>query len=322
MSARVALVLGGGGYVGTAFHAGVLTALMNTGGWDARTAEIIVGTSAGSTSAALLRAGFPPADYVPRVTGSPVSEAAERVLTGIGPVRPAPVRPRWTPRPAAWHLAGRALRRPGSMPVGVLAAALLPAGGIPIDSVSPGFGPLFEQWPAAAMWIPAVSLRTGERVAFGRDRTASVADAVAASCAIPGYFSPVLIDGEPFVDGGAHSAHNADLLLDSGVDAVIVSAPLATADPWPPDVGNAWRLPLRRSLSREVDRLRASGLDVAVIAPDAGLRHLMGINSMALSRRPSVALATWHRVRDLLTTPTGLARIVAAATDGPDPLPG
>jgi NTE family protein len=55
-------VLGAGGLTGTAFHAGVLTALAEDAGWDARDAEVIVGTSAGSIGAALMRAGFPPRD--------------------------------------------------------------------------------------------------------------------------------------------------------------------------------------------------------------------------------------------------------------------
>ncbi|MEI2716109.1 MAG: patatin-like phospholipase family protein [Candidatus Nanopelagicales bacterium] len=80
---RIGLVLGGGGITGTAFHAGVLTALAQQG-WDARDAEVIVGTSAGSTSAALLRAGFPPAEYLNRVSGRPVSAEAARVLDRIG----------------------------------------------------------------------------------------------------------------------------------------------------------------------------------------------------------------------------------------------
>ena len=80
---------------GMAFHAGVLTALSEV--WDARKAEVIVGTSAGSTSAALMRAGFPPADYVARVTGSSMSGEGRRVLSGLGPLRPAAPRGRVVP---------------------------------------------------------------------------------------------------------------------------------------------------------------------------------------------------------------------------------
>jgi len=45
---RVGLVLGAGGTVGAAYHAGALTALQHDLGWDARDAAVVVGTSAGS----------------------------------------------------------------------------------------------------------------------------------------------------------------------------------------------------------------------------------------------------------------------------------
>ena len=53
----IALVLGAGGVVGAAFHAGVIAALDEHTGWDARTAALVVGTSAGSGIGATVRAG-------------------------------------------------------------------------------------------------------------------------------------------------------------------------------------------------------------------------------------------------------------------------
>ena len=78
---RIGLALGGGGLTGTAFHAGVLNALAEH--LDPREAEVIVGTSAGSTAAALMRSGFPATDYVARVTGRPLSPEGEAVLEAI-----------------------------------------------------------------------------------------------------------------------------------------------------------------------------------------------------------------------------------------------
>src|SRR3712207_9494451 len=110
---RVGLVLGAGGMAGTAFHAGVLQALFEDAGWDARDAEVIVGTSAGSTSAALLRAGFPPVDYVARITGEPMSPEGTRLLGDVPPVSPARrVLPR-SPVPASASLLRSEERRVG-----------------------------------------------------------------------------------------------------------------------------------------------------------------------------------------------------------------
>src|SRR5664280_1276151 len=125
---RIGLVLGSGGLAGTAFHAGVLTALARDVGWDARDAEVVVGTSAGSTSAALLRAGFPPGDYVSRITGEAMSADGERLMRDIAPVSVSPPRRSggW-PAPALTALLRRGLLRPGSVHLGALLAGALPA---------------------------------------------------------------------------------------------------------------------------------------------------------------------------------------------------
>ena len=58
----VGLVLGAGGLVGQAYHSGILAALENDLGWDPRTADLVVGTSAGALTAALLRTGVSTVD--------------------------------------------------------------------------------------------------------------------------------------------------------------------------------------------------------------------------------------------------------------------
>ncbi|HYN57900.1 MAG TPA: patatin-like phospholipase family protein [Motilibacterales bacterium] len=296
---RIGLVLGGGGLTGTAFHAGVIAALAESAGWDARTAEVIVGTSAGSTSAALLRAGLPPADFVARISGAPVSAEGERVLGGLGPLRQPQQRERPARRPAAPGLIASMVRRPWRYRPGIAAAALLPEGNLAVDSGVSWIGDLFVDWPEQPTWICTVRLDDGVRVVFGRDATASVRDAVTASCAIPGYFAPVVIDGHRHVDGGMWSIHNLDLVAGRGLDLVVVSAPLSTTNPLAAERGTLLRLPVRRRLDREADQVRGSGTPVLVIQPDARLREVMGNSTMRLSRRAPVAQATQVLVSDL-----------------------
>src|SRR5438105_10898329 len=57
---RVGLVLGGGGVMGGAWMTGGLYALAQETGWDAATADYIVGTSAGSMIGSLAAVGVPP----------------------------------------------------------------------------------------------------------------------------------------------------------------------------------------------------------------------------------------------------------------------
>lgn len=291
---RIGLVLGGGGMSGIAFHAGVITAL--SGVWDARTAEAIVGTSAGSTSAALMRAGFPPADYVPRVTGAEMSGEGKRILSGLGAVGPQAPRTRGTLRPSAPGLLRAVGRRPRRLPPTVWGSAVLPSGTVPIDPGITAFTKLLPTWPAAQTWIVAVRLSDGSRVVFGRDQFPPMGDAVSASIAIPGYFKPVVIDGERFVDGGAWSMHSLDLLAGQGLDLAIVSAPMSTADLVAAEPGNLVRAAVRRQLDREAAKVRAAGTRVLIFQPDAALRRVMGINAMDVNRRAPVALAVSRHV--------------------------
>ncbi len=217
---RIGLVLGAGGVIGHAYHAGVLDGLSDATGWDPRDAEVIVGTSAGSVVGALLRAGFSARDLAARSTGDPVSpegaELAARAGMGDGPARfpTGPMRRRGLPRMASPSLLMRAALRPFWMNrPGVMLAGALPAGAVPTELVAAAFRPLFgSDWPERNLWLTAVRLRDGNRVVFGRPGAppAPVADAVAASCAIPSFFEPVTIGGVAFVDGGAHSPTNAD----------------------------------------------------------------------------------------------------------------
>ncbi len=221
---RIGLVLGAGGVIGHAYHAGVLDGLCDATGWDPRDAEVIVGTSAGSVVGALLRAGFSARDLAARSTGDPVSpegaELAARAGMGGGPARfpIGPMRRRGLPRMASPSLLMRAALRPFWMNrPGVMLAGALPAGAVPTALVAAAFRPLFgSDWPTRDLWLTAVRLRDGNRVVFGRPGAppAPVADAVAASCAIPSFFEPVMIGGVTFVDGGAHSPTNTDLLVD------------------------------------------------------------------------------------------------------------
>ena len=78
--ASVALVLGAGGLTGGAWTCGVLGALDEVVGWDARDAELIVGTSAGARVGATLRLGFSPADHHAGASGAQLAQGYQVVL--------------------------------------------------------------------------------------------------------------------------------------------------------------------------------------------------------------------------------------------------
>src|SRR3954468_17420028 len=222
----VGLVLGAGGFVGGAYHAGALAALGEAAGWDARTAEVVVGTSAGSIAGASLRAGLSGAAQFARATQAPLSEDGKRIVGGA-PMLDLPVRPPFPPGlplPASPQLAATALLPPWrARPVAAL-AGLLPAGSVPTAPIGDRIPAMFEGGgPDKPLWICALRLRDGQRVVFGRDDVdvPDVGTAVEASSAIPGYMQPVSIGRETYVDGGAHSPSNADLLAGLGLDLVV-----------------------------------------------------------------------------------------------------
>jgi NTE family protein len=172
----------------------------------------------------------------------------------------------------------------------VVAAAALPAGRIGIDALGDGIRQLYgtRPWPAGALWICAVCLDTGSLTVFGRSGAPSVdiGTAVQASCAIPGYFAPVPVDGVSYVDGGAHSPTNANLLTGLGLDLVVVSSPMSTADAGP---RAALRAPTTLQLASEVRAVRRRGTPVLTFQPTAGDLAAMGWNAMDFSRRGAVA---------------------------------
>jgi len=115
---RVGVVLGGGGVVGQAYHSGVLAVLQNDVGFDARTAEVIVGTSAGSITGTLLRLGVSAEDLAAWTVRASLSDddgvlrrVADTPVPELAPFRPLDALRRPLRLPGR-HMVQRALTRP------------------------------------------------------------------------------------------------------------------------------------------------------------------------------------------------------------------
>jgi NTE family protein len=256
---RFALVLGAGGTAGEAFHRGVLRALQEVG-LDPRSAAVVVGTSAGSIVAASIRrqqAGLT----------EPVGE------------RPRPGRL----RDRAGALA--VFRRPRQALNALLLSPEFVNGRTSAQFIAETLRDRHGQaWPEAPLWIVAVRRGDGRRVVFGRagEPVTDVGSAVAASCAIPAYFSAVEIDGTAYVDGGVHSPTNADLLASHDLDLVVISSPMSMRPRAVrrPRIDLPLRLLFHRYLREEVWALRRRGDAVVTIEPDAAVLELLGLNMM------------------------------------------
>ncbi|HET6817754.1 MAG TPA: patatin-like phospholipase family protein [Mycobacteriales bacterium] len=281
---KIGLVLGAGGLTGDAFHRGVLRALRERG-YDARNADLVVGTSAGSMVGAFLRK---PEAVSPRTLSADSATVHGRRLGSA---------PELSPILAA-------LRRPWKARLSVLATSLLPTGRHSTEFIAAGarlhHG---KEWPKQALWIVAVRRRDGRRVVFGRQGApeTDVAHAVAASCAIPGFFHPVEIDGETYVDGGAHSPTNADLLRGQDFDVVLVSSPMSI-DPGAlrPTLDIGLRLFWHRRLKREVRALRGRCTHVVAFEPGGELLQVMGINPLHGGRVDEIEAASYENALAIL----------------------
>ena len=301
---RVALVLGSGGVVGGAYHAGVLKALNDTWGIDPRRVDLIVGTSAGSIAGALTAAGLHPNDLFRRETGKPLSPAGAAVLAPGRARRGAkPTTMSAIGGPAAPQVLFHAMAKPWGVAPGSVAAALLPRGGVSTDHVAGMVDGLFGQrWPdQPRLRICAVELATARRVVFGPSddiddldgRARSIgtdpSKAVAASCAVPGVFKPVTIDGREYHDGGVHSADNLDLVGTTPFDLVVVSSPLSAHRP----LSGGLTLMGLRELSRWQTFNERRALDqttrVEILRPTDEDLDAMGSNMLDPRRRPAVA---------------------------------
>jgi predicted acylesterase/phospholipase RssA len=157
-------------------------------------------------------------------------------------------------------------------------------------------GSLVTDWAEdGRTWIVAVDYGLGHRVVFGRDDAppASLPDAVAASCSVPGWFRPTVIGERRYVDGGVRSTASADLLSGLGLDEVYVLAPMASQVTGPPHstLERAERVIRKRmtaALEREIELLRTEGVQVTLVTPGPDDLHAMGGNLMDPSRRQIV----------------------------------
>jgi NTE family protein len=290
-----ALILGGGGSTGNAWLIGVVAGLFDAG-LDVTTADLTVGTSAGSTAAAQLVGATPAELFEAVLTAAPRKPAG---LVGSESGRSAPATPvggQTGARTVNDHMerTGKILEASADMSdmrrrMGAAAMDMATA----MDGSSARWRatvaarlPL-QDWPERPVLLTAVDAHTGEPVVFDRHSGVALVDAVAASCASGFAYA---IDSNHYIDGGYRAnADNADLA--TGYSRVLVLSPF----------GGRTRTPLEwgMHLSAQVDELRRSGSRVETVFPDSEAEYMFGTNAMDLSLRPAAAQAGFDQGRGL-----------------------
>jgi NTE family protein len=289
-----ALVLGGGGSTGNAWLIGVIAGLLDAG-LDVTGADLIVGTSAGSTAAA-------------QITGAPATGLLADILS-------AALQPRTAPAGSgSGHVAHRRVVDQMARTSGIIGAAQdaadmrrrMGAAALELDAASDDSASTrwratvaarlpSQHWPEGPMLIVAVDAGTGEPVVFDRHSGVDLADAVSASCASG---APHRIGDRRYIDGGYRRNENADLA--AGHERVLVLSPFGGRSRHPLDWG--------MQLSTQVDELRAGGSRVETVFPESDSEHLFGVNAMDLSLRPPAARAGYRQGSALAGQLTGFWR--------------
>ncbi|MEA2146597.1 MAG: hypothetical protein QOG59_2184, partial [Solirubrobacteraceae bacterium] len=238
---RIGLVLGAGGVLGGAWLVGALHAIASESGWDPGSADYIVGTSAGSMVGALLACGVPPWFMVARTSGESIESlrrradetpaAAAHAERSAGTVYRLNL-PGLALGPGSWRLAAASLARPYRYSPAAVVSAWLPNGVVSTEPLKDTVRRACAgDWaPHPHYWAIAVDYDTGRRVAFGRQGSppGTLPDAVAASCAIPGFYRNVEIGGRRYVDGGIRSTSNLDVLREEPLDLVVALNPMSS----------------------------------------------------------------------------------------------
>jgi NTE family protein len=284
-----ALIFGGGGSAGNAWEIGVIAGLFDAG-LDVTEADLIIGTSAGSTAAAQIASATLPTELLANILASAPQPRTGPVGSGPGRVRNVPV---------ANHM---------EITSGIIGAAedaadmrrRMGAAALEMDTAPDSSGQTqwratvaarlpSQHWPQRPLLIVAVDAHTGEPIVFDRYRGVDLVDAVAASCANGFGVAPYSIGDNRYIDGGYRSNENADLA--AGYARVLVLSPFGGRSRTPVDWG--------MHLATQVEELRSRGSSVETIFPDDDSRNAFGDNVMDPSTRPPAARAGHNQGRAL-----------------------
>lgn len=295
-----ALVLGCGAIAGAAWMIPALAQVRKQLNWHPEEADIFIGTSVGAVLVSLMAGG---------VSLDKLIASQEGLYQDIwnhdkdsGP---------WHPPMPKFKFTAKNLYK--KMRRGELSAltgwvGMLPQGGFDmsslvnlIDRVKVSEGENAGWVNHKDCWLIAVDDQSGERIAFGRDRTISegvdLSQAVCASYGVPGWCPPVCINGHTYIDGGVVSPCSADMLVDTDIDEVIMLAPMAATTPdqpwsWFKKIERRVRKGMTTIVDNEVTLLEAAGKKVVRIEPTAEDLTAFGYNMMDPRRRERVYSAS------------------------------
>lgn len=238
---RRGLVCAGGGVTGAIYEIGVLAALEERlEGFSLTECDIFVGVSAGSYVGTLVASGVSPSVLFQNATHPRTSDLDKLSLfrPNLGEIASRLVS---APVTLARSLHDFYRNRQDATITDFVAsfAGILPSGFFLLDG--------FESWLAAwlaqegrtndfrelgrKLRVVAVELDSGETRVFGEpgNDAVPISLAVSASCALPGFFRPVRIDGVDYIDGGVRKTAHLSLAVKERCGLVLCVNPIVPA---------------------------------------------------------------------------------------------
>lgn len=316
---RIALALAGGGPLGAIHEIGALCALEDClEGLDFTALEHYVGVSAGGFIAAALANGIRP------------REMCAGFIENSGPAGEV-FDPAWLSIPAWGEYLKRLRRLPGLALTAALQATwggkpwlqalegmapVLPTGLFSSEEIHTRLSALFAQ-PGRSndfralrgrLTLLATELDTGRPVDFGAPGWdhVPISRAVQATCALPGLFPPVTIEGRSYVDGALTKTMHASAALAQGVDLVLCLNPLVPFEiPGIAEgglaavLGQTFRTMIhsRLALGMQHYAQRWPGTDIVLIEPEPRDPELFGANPFSYGQRGRLAEHAYQRTR-------------------------
>ncbi|AJT41135.1 patatin-like phospholipase family protein [Psychromicrobium lacuslunae] len=278
----LALVLAGGGAAGNAWQLGLIAGVAEAG-IDLSAADLLIGTSSGSTVAAQISSGISPAELYAAI----LSEPEHRPSSKLRPEQHRPGQHSAATAQAVQYMDWSA---------GIIAAAQDAAdmrrrmgaaalgrddsdGSLQLRWRSTVAARLPKQdWPLQAVLITAVNAQTGEPEVFDRNSGVELVDAVAASTS-NGFGGSYRIGAKRYINGGYRRNENADLA--AGHRRVLILSPFAGKSRTPSE----WRM----DLASQVEELLASGSRVQTVFPAVGAGDVFNASAADPATRQQAA---------------------------------
>lgn len=313
---HVGVVLGGGGVAGAAFELAILNVLESRFGFSVASADVVVGTSAGSIVAALTRVGASPMSVYQHLNDAlPVfQEDVMKVQFPRG----------W----ANWWRFGvrtdeRWVQRSGGAP-GVFDSEMM------VSWVQSLLGEGVS-WPDRPLWVSAYDVRSRQARLFSSSSTLdlpepytddvsepSLARVITASSAVPFLFSPTQVAGRLYADGGvvSHTHVNSLGLWPDPLDVVIAVAPSAISAQLSLSsrVRKAAGVWGQCEFLAEVEDLRRSSCDTMVVPvyPPASMADLFGVNPLDADQAAQIFERATDTFDAMFTAGEGYAPMLSA----------